>query len=115
MRISDWSSDVCSSDLLGPAAFSGGIATAALGAFIYGHLMWGVVPLHHAIAGRRPVLLRRPVICGSIYGAVAYFGIFTGLAPLMPGKPANLGAPALIMPTSHTRCVGRGDGSQGKT
>lgn len=82
---------------LGPAAFSGGIATAALGAFLYAHLMWGVVALYHAIARRHPVLLRRPVLCGSIYGAIAYFGIFAGLAPLLTGKPANLGDPAWIL------------------
>jgi hypothetical protein len=82
---------------LGPAAFSGGIATAALGAFIYGHLMWGVVALYHAIARRHPVLLRRPILCGAIYGAIAYFGIFAGLASLLTGKPASLGDPAWIL------------------
>lgn len=82
---------------LGPAAFSGGIATAALGAFIYGHLMWGVVALYHAIARRHRVLLRRPILCGAIYGAIAYFGIFAGLASLLTGKPSDLGEPAWIL------------------
>ena len=83
--------------ILGPAALSGGIATAALGAFIYGHLMWGVVALYHAIARRHPVLLRRPILCGSTYGAIAYFGIFAGLSPLLTGRAPNLGEPAWIL------------------
>src|SRR3546814_15174705 len=59
--------------------------------------MWGVVALYHAIARRRPVLLRRPILCGAAYGAIAYFGIFAGLASLLTGKPANLGDPAWIL------------------
>jgi hypothetical protein len=82
---------------LGPAAFSGGVATSVLGALVYGHLMWGVVALYHAIARRHPVLLRRPILCGSIYGAIAYFGIFAGLAALLRGKPTDLGEPAWIL------------------
>src|SRR3546814_15893549 len=56
--------------------------------------MWGVVALYHAIARRRPALLRRPILCGAAYRAIAYFGIFAGLASLLTGKPANLGDPA---------------------
>jgi len=82
---------------LGPAAYSGGVATATLGALVYGHLMWGVVALYHAIARRHPVLLRRPILCGAAYGAVAYFAIFAGLASLFTGKPASLGEPAWIL------------------
>lgn len=76
---------------LGPAAYTGGLASAAFGAVFYGHLMWGVVALYHALARRHPVLLRRPILCGAGYGAIAYFAIFAGLAPLLTGKPANLG------------------------
>ena len=83
--------------ILGPAALTGGIATALLGAFIYGHLMWGVVALYHAIARRHPILLRRPILCGSIYGAIAYFAIFMVLAPLLTGKPPTTGDPAWIL------------------
>src|SRR5690606_10238540 len=82
---------------LGPAAYAGGFATAAFGAFIYGHLMWGVVALYHAIASHHPVLLRRPILCGAVYGAIAYFAIFAGLASLLTGKPSDLGDPDWIL------------------
>jgi len=80
--------------ILGPAALTGGAATALLGAFIYGHVMWGVVALYHAIARRRPVLLQRPVRCGAVYGAIAYFAIFKVMAPLLTGKLPAIGDPA---------------------
>ena len=82
---------------LGPAAYAGGIATAVLGALLYGHLMWGVVALYHALSRRHPVLLRKPILYGACYGALAYFAIFGGLASLLSGKPASLGEPAWIL------------------
>lgn len=75
--------------ILGPAAYNGGMATALLGAFVYAQVMWGVVALYRAIARRYPVLLRRPVTCGVLYGAVAYVAIFQVTAPLLSGiRPA---------------------------
>jgi len=71
--------------LLGSEAYIGGAFTAVLGAFFYGHLMWGVVLLYHAMARRRPLLLRRPLVCGALYGAAAYVAIFQVLAPLCFG------------------------------
>src|SRR3546814_4593960 len=64
---------------------------------LFRSLMWGVVALYHAIARRRPVLLRRPILSVAAYGAITYFGIFAGLASLLTGKPANLGDPAWIL------------------
>jgi hypothetical protein len=86
--------------VLGPAALTGGIATAFLGAVIYGHLMWGVVALYHAIARRHPVLLQRPILCGSLYGLIAYCAIFKVLAPLLTGK-----LPALSDPAWELTCI----------
>ncbi|MHB1056616.1 MAG: hypothetical protein ACYC0F_01885 [Rhodanobacter sp.] len=70
---------------LGPAAYAGGATTAVLGMVVYAQLMWGVVALYHAIAQRHPVLLRRPLACGAVYGALAYAAIFQVMAPLLSG------------------------------
>lgn len=75
--------------VLGPAAYTGGIASALLGAVLYGHLMWGVVVLYDRLARRHPVLLRRPLPCGAMYGAIAYAFIFHLLAPLLSGKAVD--------------------------
>lgn len=75
--------------VLGPAAYHGGAASAVLGALLYGNLMWGVFALYHRLAKKHPVLLHRPVACGAVYGAVAYFSIFHCLAPLLSGKAVD--------------------------
>lgn len=71
--------------LLGPSAFSGGLLTAVLGTLLYGQLLWGVMSLYHAAARRYRVLLRRPVVCGSLYGVAAYAAIFELMVPLLFG------------------------------
>jgi hypothetical protein len=71
--------------VLGPAAFSGGTLTAVFGALLYGQLLWGVASLYHAIARRHPLLLKRPLACGALYGIAAYASIFQLLVPLLCG------------------------------
>jgi hypothetical protein len=71
--------------LLGPAAFSGGALTATLGVLIYGQLLWGVAMLYEAMARRYPLLLRRPLACGALYGMAAYVAIFELLTPWLFG------------------------------
>jgi hypothetical protein len=79
--------------LLGPGAYAGGLATAVLGAVLYGHLLWGVVALYRAVARRHPLLLHRPFLCGSVYGVLAYLAIFQVLAPLLSGTRAGFDRP----------------------
>jgi len=71
--------------LLGPAALSGGAPTALFGVLVYGQLLWGVAMLYAALARRHPLLLRRPFVCGALYGMAAYGAIFHLLAPLLFG------------------------------
>ncbi len=68
---------------MGTPAYSGGAATALLGALAYGHLMWGVVALYRFASRRFPVLVQRPVACGAAYGALAYAAIFKLAVPLL--------------------------------
>lgn len=75
--------------VLGPAAYAGGMASALLGAVLYGHLMWGIVAFYNWLAKRHPVLLRHPVSCGAAYGVLAYVFIFHCLGPLLSGTAAD--------------------------
>ena len=68
--------------LLGRAAAEGGLATAALGAVL--HLLiafiWATV---YWLASRKlRVLVRHPVVCGLLYGAVVYFFMYFVVLPL---------------------------------
>ena len=70
------------SGLLGEAAKEGGLATAALGgvlhfliAFIWATVYW--------LASRRlKVLVRRPVVCGLLYGFAVYAFMYLVVLPL---------------------------------
>lgn len=77
--------------ILGRSAYTGGMTTALIGALVYGHLLWGVVALYRNLARRHPVLLQRPLVCGSLYGAAAYVVIFLLMAPLLTGTTPYVG------------------------
>lgn len=83
--------------ILGPVAYSGGSLTALAGAILYGHLMWGVVWLYHAIARRRPFLRRHPFACGPLYGVAAYVVIFQLMVPLATGTYPDFGNPNWLL------------------
>lgn len=69
----------------GPSAFAGGLGTAASGSLLYVLVMCGVVALYYAMARPWSLLLRRPLLCGGIYGALAYLAIFQLVVPLLTG------------------------------
>lgn len=61
------------SGALGPSAFRGGLATAALGAVFHFIIAW-VAAAVFVLAGRRIQVLRtRAVLFGLLYGAAVYF------------------------------------------
>lgn len=75
--------------ILGPGvARSGGWATAMLGIALYCYLTSLMVELYHRLAIRHDVLLRRPYLCGALYGISMYFLLFKLAAPLRTGIPA---------------------------
>jgi hypothetical protein len=60
------------SGLMGLAAFRGGLTSAVLGAILHFviALIWTAV--FYAASCRLYILLRRPVICGLLYGGIVY-------------------------------------------
>ena len=82
--------------VLGRGAFDGGAATALFGLLLYCGLVFAACSLYRAAARRWDLLLRQPVLCGALYGVLAYGVIFWVIAPLLTGsggstKPAWLG------------------------
>lgn len=70
------------SGLLGAAAKEGGLATAALGAVLHFFIasVWATV---YWLASRKlPLLVRRPVVCGLLYGVVVYTFMYFVVLPL---------------------------------
>lgn len=70
---------------IGPQAFAGGLATALTGALIYAQLMCGLVALYYVCARRFALLWERPLLCGGVYGVLAYFAIFQMMVPALTG------------------------------
>ena len=60
------------SGILGRDAFSGGAATAALGAVLHYFIAFAIVLVFLAASRRLPDLARRPWLYGPLYGLVVY-------------------------------------------
>ena len=70
------------SGLLGRASFQGGIATMALGLLIHFFIAFSVVTTYNLVSRRFAVLVRRPLICGPIYGVLVYLFMYRAVIPL---------------------------------
>src|SRR5665213_2356704 len=74
--------------LLGNAAFRGGVRTAGLGVAIHYGVAFGIADTYFVASRWIELLRRRPVICGMLYGVVAYFVMNLIVIPLSARGPA---------------------------
>lgn len=78
------------SGLLGSDAYTGGTPTAALGLGLHFFmaLLWAAA--YVIAAGRIPLLLRRPIVCGAAFGVFVYAFMNLVVIPLsrFPTKPS---------------------------
>jgi hypothetical protein len=82
--------------LIGPAARTGGLKTAALGVFLHYFIAFGIVLTYFLVSRRLRVLTRHPVICGLLYGIVAYAVMSLVVLPLSKiGGPSMPATPVL--------------------
>ncbi len=56
------------SGVLGPASFQGGWATAGLGVALHFTVAMGAAATYYLLSRPLPVLVRKPAICGPIFG-----------------------------------------------
>src|SRR5688572_8845759 len=78
------------SGLLGPAARQGGLTTAAIGVALHFFIAFGIVATYVVVSRRVPLLTRRPVLCGLLYGLVAYAVMNLVVIPL-----SRIGGPTM--------------------
>jgi hypothetical protein len=84
------------SGLLGPAARQGGLQTAAIGVGLHFFIAFGIVVTYFLVSRRVPLLTRRPIVCGLLYGVVAYAVMNLVVIPLSRiGGPTMPAAPVL--------------------
>ena len=67
---------------LGRASFNGGAASAALGVATHYLIAFGIVAVYIGTSHVAAVLVRRPWLCGAIYGIGVYFFMNLVVIPL---------------------------------
>jgi len=67
---------------LGRASFQGGLRTALLGLAVHFFIAFSIVITYYVASRRLSILIRRPVICGAVYGVLVYFFMNRIVIPL---------------------------------
>ena len=70
------------SGLLGPAAFQGGLRTAALGLALHFVIAFVCAAVYYAASRVLPVLAQRAVVCGMLYGVAVHLFMNQIVLPL---------------------------------
>lgn len=95
------------SGLLGRASFEGGIPTFLLGILLHFIVASCIAAVYYLASLKLPVLIHRPVVCGLIYGMLAYLGMNYVVIPLsaIGYRPSSL---RLFLPAfiAHAFLVG---------
>lgn len=75
--------------LLGPAAFNGGAATAALGLVLHYFIAVSMSVVYYLVARRAAVLWQWPILCGATYGLLLYAIMNYVVVPLSAAGPGS--------------------------
>jgi hypothetical protein len=94
--------------LLGASAREGGLATAALGALLHFFIAFVWAAVYWLASRRLRVLVRRPVVCGLLYGLAVYAFMYFVVLPLSAVyfKPSYAPSSVLLNAAGHMLLVG---------
>jgi hypothetical protein len=94
--------------LLGAAAREGGLAAAALGAALHFLIAFSAAAVYWLASRRLRVLVRRPVVCGLLYGAAVNLFMTFVVVPLSAAyfKPSHAPSALLLNSAGHMLLVG---------
>jgi hypothetical protein len=96
-----------SSGLLGPSAFQGGAATAALGLFFHFFFAFTWAAIFYLASRAFPVLTRRPLVFGPLYGITVYVVMYWIVMPLSRVHRGQFSiVNTVIAIITHIICVG---------
>ena len=79
--------------LLGRASFQGGMRAALVGLAVHFFVAFSIVATYYVAARNVPLLVRRPFLCGAVYGVLVYFFMNRVVIPL-----SAIGTPAFSWP-----------------
>lgn len=95
------------SGALGPKSFDGGWSTAALGVGFHFLIATGAAAAYYALSFKIPALVKRPALCGPLFGLAVLFFMHYGVVaisaiPMRPFGTANF----INQVFAHIFCVG---------
>lgn len=95
------------SGLLGPSSFTGGWATAALGAALHFFIAFAAAAVFYFASRRLSWMIERPFLSGPLYGIAVYLVMYWIVIPLSQSRrgPFSWSATLLAILT-HIVCVG---------
>jgi hypothetical protein len=95
------------SGLLGPKAFSGGLATALLGLFCHFLIAFGAAAVYLVASRAVSFLVERAIISGVLYGVAVYFFMQRIVLPLSAAAKRPFSLQMMIIGVViHIFCVG---------
>ncbi len=95
------------SGLLGPKAFSGGLATALLGLFCHFVIAFGAAAVYFAASRGIRFLIQNAVVSGVLYGVAVYFFMNRIVVPLSAAAKRPFSLRLMIVGVViHIFCVG---------
>jgi len=96
------------SGLLGSDAYQGGVPTALLGLAVHFFIAFVVVAIYHFASRRLPVLVRHPVLMGTLYGLAVWVVMSYIVVPAsaFPGKGIPAGLLLANALFAHIFCIG---------
>lgn len=84
------------SGLLGRQAFAGGLGTAALGVALHFFIAFAIVATCLAASRKIPLLVRRPVVSGIVYGVAVYLVMNLIVVPLSAAASGARSWPVIL-------------------
>jgi hypothetical protein len=95
------------SGLLGRASFSGGMSTAALGLGLHFFIAFTAAAVYALASVKLPLLIRRPLLSGAIYGVIVWLVMRQIVLPLSLFTQGRLTLIGLLNGLfAHIFCVG---------
>lgn len=94
------------SGMVGPRAFEGGLATAALGLALHFIVAVGVVTMFYVMSRSLSFLREHPVLSGLAYGLIVFAVMNLIVLPLSAAKPRHALVPDLIQIAIHMFIIG---------
>jgi len=95
------------SGLLGAESFAGGWTAAALGAACHFFIAFSAAAVFYAASRKIPLLTRRAILSGALYGVAVYIVMYWIVKPLslVQPRPFSL-SETLVAIITHIVCVG---------